>query len=68
MSAKIISKAAKIVTALAMIGAFCLKWAGVMPEAGAGEIVMCFCAAYAVAAGTIDVNIMLDKLTGKGVK
>ena len=48
--AKSISKAAKLLCAFGVIATFALKWAGILPNAGAGEIVAAWSASYALAA------------------
>lgn len=62
MSAKIISKISKILLAIICMVAFVLKWRGILVNATSSEIIACCFAAYGIVAGTIDVNISLDKI------
>lgn len=62
--AKSISKAAKLLCAFGVIATFAIKWAGILPNAGTGEIVAAWSASYALAAGTVDANIIIDKFAG----
>lgn len=64
ISAKAISKIFKFLSAGGIITCAVLKWSGILPNAGAGEICMIWAAVYGIGAGTIDMNIMLDKFTG----
>lgn len=61
MKAKIISKAAKITVSLAFSAGCVFKWLGVMPNATIGELAIAAVTAYGIAAGTIDINLMLEK-------
>lgn len=60
LSAKTLSKAMKIVAVLGIILCHALKWLGVL-NADSGEICQMWAVVYALGAGTIDMNIMLDK-------
>ena len=62
ISAKSISKIFKFVAAGGIIVCSVLKWLRVMPGATIGEICMMWSCVYGLGAGTIDFNIMLDKL------
>lgn len=62
MKAKTISKVSKVSIAIALVGMFSLKWANVFPNATATDIIGCCLAAYGIVAGTIDLNISLDKI------
>lgn len=64
IKAKTISKIFKFVAAGGIIVCAVLKWLGVMPGATIGEICMMWSCVYGLGAGTIDFNIMLDKLHG----
>lgn len=66
ITAKMISKVFKIVSAAGIVASAVLKWCGILPDATAGEICMIWAAVYGVGAGTIDLNIMFDKFTGGG--
>ena len=60
LSAKTLSKAMKILAALGIALCHALKWLGVL-NADSGEICQMWAVVYALGAGTIDMNIMLDK-------
>lgn len=64
ITAKTISKIFKFTAAGGVIVCSVLKWAGILPNASAGEICMIWAAVYGIGAGTIDLNIMFDKFTG----
>jgi len=61
--AKVISKIYKFVSPLGVLVCAILKWIGVMPEATVGEIAAVWSTIYGLGAGTIDVNLMLEKLS-----
>ena len=42
-----------------------LKWTGVFPNITISEIIYISCFIYAAGAGTIDLNLMLDKFTSR---
>lgn len=65
ITAKTISKIFKFTAAGGVIVCAVLKWAGILPNASAGEICMIWAAVYGIGAGTIDLNIMFDKFTGE---
>lgn len=65
MTAKIISKLSKVLLSGALVVTFYCKWKGLLPCADAGSIITCYLTAYGIVAGTIDMNIMLDKLINK---
>lgn len=60
LPAKTLSKAMKIVAVVGIILCHVLKWLGVL-NADSGEICQMWAVVYALGAGTIDMNIMLDK-------
>jgi hypothetical protein len=64
MTAKTISKIFKFVAAGGIIASAALKWAGILPNATAGEICLIWATVYGLGAGTVDLNIMFDKFTG----
>ncbi len=65
LAAKTISKIFKFVAALGIVVCAVFKWAGVLPGAAIGEICLTWSCVYGIGAGTIDLNIMFDKFTGK---
>lgn len=64
VKAKTISKIMKAVCAVGMAVCAILKWCGLLPLATIGEIVLLWATMYGVCAGTIDLNIIIDKFTG----
>ena len=60
LPAKTLSKAMKIVAVVGIILCHVLKWLGAL-NADSGEICQMWAVVYALGAGTIDMNIMLDK-------
>lgn len=60
LPAKTLSKAMKILAVLGIILCHVLKWLGAL-NADSGEICQMWAVVYALGAGTIDMNIMLDK-------
>ena len=64
VKAKTISKIMKAVCAVGMTICAILKWCGLLPLATIGEIVLLWATMYGVCAGTIDLNIIIDKFTG----
>lgn len=64
IKAKTISKIFKFTATGGIIACAVMKWAGILPNASAGEICMIWAAVYGIGAGTIDLNIMFDKFTG----
>lgn len=60
LPAKTLSKAMKILAVVGIILCHALKWMGVL-NADSGEICQMWAVVYALGAGTIDMNIMLDK-------
>ena len=62
LPAKTLSKAMKILAAAGIILCHALKWLGVL-NADSGEICQMWAVVYALGAGTIDINIMLDKFS-----
>ena len=63
LTAKTISKIFKFIATAGVVISAVLKWAGIMPNATAGEICTIWVTVYGLGAGTIDFNIMLDKFT-----
>lgn len=61
ISAKTISKIFKFVATVGAVVCAVLKWVGVMPGATIGEICSLWSVVYALGAGTIDANIIIDK-------
>lgn len=59
--AKTISKIFKFVAAGGIIVCSVLKWMNIMPGATIGEICGAWAVVYGLGAGTIDVNLILDK-------
>lgn len=65
LSAKTISKIFKFVSAGGIVVCAVLKWVGFLPGSTIAEICSVWSCVYAVGAGTIDLNLMFDKFTGK---
>lgn len=65
LAAKTISKVFKFVSTAGIILCSLAKWTGKMPDASAAEICMIWAAVYGLGAGTIDLNILLDKFSGR---
>lgn len=64
MEAKNISKIYKIIAPLGAIICAVLKWIGIFQTATIGEICTLWASVYAIGAGTIDANIIIDKFVG----
>ena len=64
LSAKTISKIFKFVSTAGLVTCAVLKWLGGMPNATEGGICMIWSVAYGLGAGTIDLNVTLDKFLG----
>ena len=64
LTAKKISKAFKFIATGGLVVSAVLKWAGILPNASAGEICMIWATVYGLGAGTVDLNIMFDKFSG----
>ena len=64
IAAKTISKVFKVVAPVGLVTCAVLKWVGVLPNASVGEICAVWGAVYGFGAGTIDINLMLEKFTG----
>lgn len=64
MTAKTISKVFKFIATGGLVVSAVLKWAGILPNASAGEICMVWATVYGLGAGTVDLNIMFDKFAG----
>lgn len=65
MHAKDLSKAFKIIAPLFAVICAVLKWTGVFVNITMSEIVGISSFIYAAGAGTIDINLMLDKFSKK---
>ena len=65
LHAKDISKVFKIVVPVFAVAMAILKWTGVFPNITISEIIYISCFIYAAGAGTIDLNLMLDKFTSR---
>lgn len=69
LTAKKISKIFKFIATGGIVLCTVLKWVGIMPNASASEICMVWAVVYGLGAGTIDLNIMFDKIcTNKGLE
>lgn len=64
LTAKTVSKVFKFIATGGLVVCAVLKWAGVLPNATAGEICLIWATVYGLGAGTIDANIIIDKYTG----
>ena len=64
LTAKTISKVFKFIATGGLVVSAVLKWAGILPNATAGEICLIWATVYGLGAGTVDLNIMFDKFTG----
>ena len=62
LHAKDISKIFKFLAPAFVIVCAVLKWCNVMPHLDIGELIKAGVFVYAVGAGTIDVNLVVDKL------
>ena len=60
ITAKTISKVAKVVSAVGIVACHVCKWLGWI-QADSMEICVMWVFVYGVAAGTIDANIIIDK-------
>lgn len=65
LHAKAISKVFKIIAPVFAVVMAILKWTGVFPNVTISEIIYISCFIYAAGAGTIDLNLMLDKFTSR---
>lgn len=65
LHAKNISKVFKIVAPVFAVVMAILKWTDVFPNVTISEIIYISCFIYAAGAGTIDLNLMLDKFTSR---
>lgn len=65
MKAKDASLAAKILAAAVLVGAHVLMWMGVLKGADSKSICLCAFSIMGVF-GTIDLNLVIEKFTGKG--
>lgn len=66
MTCKIISKVLKIVCAIGIVFTSYLKWVGRLQNVDVNEICVVWAVVYGIGAGTIDLNIILDKILVKG--
>jgi hypothetical protein len=64
VTAKSISKIFKFVSGLGLIASLFLYWLGWLPNATTREICFGWFVVYALGAGTIDVNLILEKFFG----
>lgn len=64
MKAKKVSLIVKLCIVAILIAAAVLKWTGIFTACEISEITVIAFAAYGIAAGTIDANIIVDKFTG----
>ena len=64
LKAKTVSLCAKILGAVIIVAGHILKWTNVFPEASSTEICACGFSVMGIF-GTVDLNIMLDKFTGR---
>lgn len=62
--AKDVSKWAKIAVGVILLALCVLKWTGVLAHASVWEICGACAVVYGIVAGTIDLNIVLDKFMG----
>lgn len=65
LHAKDISKVFKIVAPVFAVAMAILKWTDVFANITISEIIYISCFIYAAGAGTIDLNLMLDKFTSR---
>ena len=65
LHAKDISKVFKIVAPVFAVAMAIFKWTGVFPNITISEIIYISCFIYTAGAGTIDLNLMLDKFTSR---
>lgn len=64
VTAKSISKIFKFVSGLGLIASLFVYWLGWLPNATTREICFGWFVVYALGAGTIDVNLILEKFFG----
>lgn len=63
MHAKTMSKVFKVISTLFAVVMSLLKWQGIFSNVSIAEIIYISCFIYGAGAGTIDLNIMLDKFS-----
>lgn len=63
MKAKLISKIYKAIVPIGIIICHVLKWLGIF-DVSSGEICLMWSVIYGLGAGTIDINLMLEKFGG----
>ncbi len=61
LKAKTISKLFKFVAPIGLVICAFLKWIGILPNATIPEIILVWVFVYGLGAGTIDVNLIIDK-------
>lgn len=66
MTCKVLSKIMKVVCAVGLALTAYLKWTGKLTNVEMGDICKAWSVVYGVGAGTIDINIILDKFIQKG--
>ncbi len=66
LTAKTISKIYKFVAPIGALICFILLWTGVFTNADVGSIGAAWSIIYGLGAGTIDVNLMLEKFSKRG--
>lgn len=66
MKAKFWSLIGKVTGLTVIVGGFILKWLGKLPGATSSEIMTCGLGCMAVF-GTVDINLVVDKLIHRGV-
>lgn len=64
VTAKSISKIFKFVAGLGLIASLFVYWLGWLPKASTKDICFGWFVVYALGAGTIDVNLILEKFFG----
>lgn len=65
MKAKVLSKIFKVAVAVGILTSAILKWVEVLPNATIADICVLWSVIYGLGAGTIDLNILVDKFTNK---
>jgi hypothetical protein len=61
LAAKKISKLFKFISPIGLVTCAFLKWIGILPGATIPEIILVWVFVYGLGAGTIDVNLIIDK-------
>lgn len=65
MHAKTLSKIFKVVVGVGILVCSILKWVGILSGATIGEICTLWSVVYGLGAGTIDLNLVIDKFKNK---